>query len=166
MTDELPKPKTQKDKLEMRRDLLDEYERSIGLPTNTPPGEENELQQYLNMTRNQIEALDAGTAVGISYRLSQFAFYFQRAINREKANKTWAENELKYIICKDLLQYDSYTPNKTELVCRENSAARELRSIGIYAQQRIERLEEISAGLRSLSFSISNVAKNRMGEHK
>lgn len=164
MTDE--QPKTQKEKLEMRRDLLDSYEQSIGLPANSPPGEENELQQYLDMTRNQVEALDAGTAVGISYRLSQFAFYFQRAINREKANKTWADTELTYIVCKEALQYDRYTPNKTELVCRENSAARELRSISIYAQQRIERLEELSSGLRNLSYTLGLIAKNRMGENR
>lgn len=157
---------TQREKLEKRRQLLDDYEHSIGLPSNTPPGTENELQQYLNMTRNQIEALDITTALSISIRLSQFSIYFQRAINREKTNKTWAESELSFLICKEALQFDRYTPHKTELICRENIAANELRQILNYAQQRIERLEELASGLRNLSYVISLIAKARLGDTK
>lgn len=159
------KMSTQKELLHQRQKLLDEYEKSIGLPDHTPPGEENELQQYLHMTRNQIEALDSATAFSISARLSQFAFYFQRAINREKSNKIWAEAQLARIVCKEALQYDKYTPNKTELVCRENVAAYELKQIAIYAEQRIARIEEISSGLRNLSYVLSMVAKSKMGEN-
>jgi len=156
---------SQKELLQRRQALLDEYEQSIGLPQNSINAEENELSQYLSMTRNQIEALDSTTALAISARLSQFAFYFQRAINREKANKIWAESQLASIVCKEALQYDKYTPNKTELVCRENSAARELKNIAVYAEQRITRLLDISSGLRNLSYVLTMIAKNKMGEN-
>lgn len=156
----------QKEKMEKRREILDGYEQSIGLPVNMAPGEMTELEEYLMMTRPQVEALDARTSISISVRLAQFAFYFQRAINREKANKTWAEAELARVVCKEVLQYDKYTPNKVELVCRENSAARELREITVYAQQRIDRLDEISSQFRNLGFVIGRVANNRLGENK
>lgn len=156
----------QREKLDKRRELLDEYEKGIGLPVNSEPGQMTELEEYLMMSRPQVEALDARTAITISIRLAQFAFYFQRAMNRERANKIWAESELARVVCKDVLQYDKYTPNKVELACRENSAARELREIVVYAKQRIERLEDISSQFRNLGYVISLVAKNRLGEDK
>jgi hypothetical protein len=157
---------TQKIQLENRQKLLDEYEKSIGLPSNRPPGNEGELQGYLDMGRTVIEALDAHSAAAIATRLSQFSFYFQRAINRERSNKTWANEQLSFVTCKEILQYDKYTPNKMELICRENKAADELRRIGLFAQQRIERLEELSAGLRNISYVIGLVCKAKLGEGK
>lgn len=156
----------QRAKLEKRQELLDEYEKSIGLPANKEPGSITELEEYLTMSRPQIEALDTKTAIAISIRLAQFAFYFQRTINREKANKTWAEAELARVICKEVLQYNQYTPNKTELVCSENLVARELREIVIYAKQRINVLEDIASQFRNLGYVISLVVKNKTGEEK
>ena len=155
-----------KENLNKRQAILDQYESSIGLPINNAPGDSTELEDYLSMSRPQIEALDATTAIAISARLAQFAFYFQRAMNREIANKIWAESELSRVVCKEVLQYDQYTPNKVELVCRENSAAKELRQIVIFAKQRIARLDDIASQFRNLGYIISLVAKNRMGENK
>lgn len=156
---------TQKTQLEVRQQLLDDYEKTIGLPANRPPGDENELQSYLSMTRTMVESLDAHSAAAVAVRLSQFSLYFQRAINRERSNKTWANEQLTFIVCKDILQYDKYTPNKIELICRENKAADELRRIAIYAQQRIERLEELAAGLRNISYVLGLVCKAKLGEN-
>lgn len=155
---------TQKDQMEERQKLLDEYEKSLGLPINTPPGEEEELQFYLDMNRTAIEALDASTSASISVRLSQFAFYFQRAINRERSIKTWANEQLSFITAEEVLQLDKYTPNKIALICKHNKAADELRRIALYAQQRIERLEELAAGLKSIGYVISLVCKAKIGE--
>lgn len=155
---------TIKEKLNKRREILDAYEQSIGLPDHTPPGEENELQTYLSMDRKQIEALDAESAVSVSYRLSQFSFYFQRTINRERANLAWAKGEFKKVVAPHLQQYTQYTANKEELVCRENEVARELKNIMNFAEQRIIRIEELSSALKSLSFVIGNMVKVRLGE--
>ena len=154
------------DRMKAREALLEQYERSIGLLDNTPPGNENELKDYLSMTRNQVESLDASTAIGISVRLSQFAFYFQRAINRERANKIWAENELNLIVAKESLQYDKFTPNKAHLICSDNTAAAELNKICVYANQRIQRLEEISSGLKSLGYVLGLLFKSKTGDHR
>lgn len=160
MTEE-QKPQTQKDRLSLRQEMLDKYEKSIGLPLNNPPGTEEELQTYLNLTKNQLEALDPVSARQIAVRLSQFAFYFQRVVNREKSIKIWAGNEITRIGCVQLRQYDQFTPNKIELLARENSAIAELQSMVRWASERIQRLEDISSGLRDLKYILSMVAKNK-----
>lgn len=157
---------TQRELLEQRQTLLDGFESSQGLPEHKPPGTENELQQYLNMNKTIIEALDASTAASIAVRLSQYAFYFQRTLGRQKSIKTWADAELQHITCKEIMQYDKYTPNKLNLVCMDNSAANELRQISLYAQQRIDRFEELASGIRNISYVIGLVFKSRMGDNK
>ena len=155
-----------KQKLADINKLLDEYENKIGLPVNVPPGDENELQEYLSMDRQTVEAMSPDRAIAISVRLSQYSFYLQRCLNRDKAIKTWADSELNSIIATHFNDYDKYTKYemRASLICKENSAAKELQSIMIYASQRIERLNDLSGGIKNLSYVISLVFKNKIGD--
>lgn len=153
----------QNEKLNNRDKILDEYENQLGLPENKPPGHTSELEQYLTMDRKEIEALVPSTAISISYRLSQFSFYFQRCINREMARVKWADSELRYIASQEMLKVDQYATNKLELVCHNNSAANSLRQIKTFAEQRVSRLSEISSSIRNLSYTISLIIKSKTG---
>ncbi len=159
---------TQKERLSKRSLLLDTYENQIGLPPNLPPGDEGELQEYLIMDRQVIEAMSPDKAYSISVRMSQYGFYLQRCINRDKSILTWADSELTKLIAKHLSDYDQFTKYeaKVALICRENVAAQEIQDIKSYASQRIDRLSELSAGIRNLSYVISLGFKMKMGETK
>ena len=160
--------KTQKEKLTDRTQLLDQYENKIGLPANVPPGDENELQEYLSMDRQTVEAMSPDRAIAISVRLSQYSFYLQRCLNRDKAIKIWADSELDKIVGQHVLDYDKYTKYemRVALICRENKAAQEILSIKSYASQRIERLSELAGGTKSLSYVISLIFKIKIGDSK
>ena len=155
-----------KEKVGERNKILDQYENNIGLPPNLPPGDESELQEYLSMDRTAIEAMSPERAIAISIRMSQYSFYLQRCINRDKAIKTWADSELSDVIASEVNSFDKYTKYEARvaLICKNNSAAGELRRIQLFASQRIERLSELAAGIKNLSYVISLMFKLKQGE--
>jgi hypothetical protein len=68
--------KTAKDELSEWDKILDEYEKSIGLPVyQSEVLPETELNQYLTMSRDALEKLTIEDCGQISYRLSQFSFH-------------------------------------------------------------------------------------------
>lgn len=158
--------KSQRERLVDRNLLLDEYENKIGLPPNLPPGDEGELSEYLSMDRQVIEAMSPNRAISISIRMSQYAFYLQRCINRDKAILTWADSELTSLIAQHLSDYDKFTKYeaKVALICKENIAAQEIQKVKSYASQRIDRLSDLSAGIKNLSYVISLMFKMKQGE--
>lgn len=156
----------QKDKLNKREEILDKYESNIGLPANVPPGPKEELEEFLSMSRDEVEGMTLEKAYSVSYRLSQFSFYIQRSINREKSIIIWAESELSSIVAKELDQYDQYMKYdaKVSLICSQNNAALELKRIITYAKQRCLRLESVSDGLKNMSYVISLIFKFKTGD--
>lgn len=156
--------KTKKEEMDFRENILDEYEIKVGLPAISSPGEEKELQEYLTMSRDVIEKITPDRSRSIAIRLSQFSFYIQRLSNREHGRVTWAKNELNLIVAKSLGDIDKYTKaeHKVALIIQENSAAKALNDILIYAQQRVDRLNELANGIKSLSYVISLGYKHKV----
>ena len=154
---------TQKERLDKRRELLDSYEQSLFLPNHSPPGTEAELQGYLNLDRTEIESLHPHQAVSISVRLGQFSFYFHRCLNREISNRTWAQSELDRIVAEHSQDYSTYikADHKIHLVCKENGVAAELRSIVVYAQQRIDRLSDLHSEIKNIAYLLSLLRKSK-----
>lgn len=158
--------KTAKEKLDINAQLIEKYERGLGIPEIKAPGEDSELQEYLNMERDVIEKLSPNRTWSISVRLSQFSFYLQRCINRNKAVVKFADYELNKLVAQEVGQYDKWTKHevKVSLICKENVAAAELLQIKNYAEQIVERLTDLSAGIKSLSFVFSMGYKHKIGD--
>jgi len=148
-----------KEKMEKIEAVLDEYEHQCGFPQLKSPGQEKELDEYLNMDRETVEKLTPDAACSLAYRLSQFAFYIQRLYNREKSRKTWAETELNRVIAGHIEDYSQYLKYemRTAMVCRENAYATNVQNIVRYAAQRMQRLEDLSAGIQNLAGAIRSV---------
>lgn len=157
---------TKKEEMDLREKLLDEYEKNAGLPANISPGVEAELQEYFTMNKDVIEKLTAERALSISIRLSQYSIYITRLLNKEKGRKVWATDELNRIIAKSINEYDKYMKSeyKVASIIQENAAAKVLSDITTYANQRIERLNEIASGINSLSYVFSLAHKQKIGE--
>ena len=80
-----------KDKVKEWDDILDEYEKGLGLPTYQGNQFSNEeLEHYFSMDRKVLEKLTPQDCGEIAYRLGQFSFHVQRSINRELARSNWA----------------------------------------------------------------------------
>ena len=156
MTEE-QKKLTAKERLEKRQEILNEYEKTTGLPLHKPPGDISEYEEYFCMDRKQIETLSGERATSIAIRLAQFALYLTRSINRERSNMMWAEGELNKIIASQVGQYDPYMKHdlKIAAICKSNEGANELQKIVKYAQERTVRLEGMAESIKNLSYVIS-----------
>ena len=77
--------RTAKEDLQHWDNILDEYESSIALPKYSAQYgvSESEINQYLTMTRDELEKISPEDCAQISYRLAQFSFHVQRTINRD-----------------------------------------------------------------------------------
>ena len=141
------------DKMKKALEVLDDYEKEIGLPKHESPGTEEELNNYFTWDRSMIEQLSAEALSACSYRLAQFSFYVQRESNRETARMKWAKHELDDAVVGQLDDYDKFMKfeMKVVAVCRDNSYANALRKIMNKAEQRVDRLTYLSSGIKNLS---------------
>lgn len=157
---------TVKEKASNRSRILDEYEKEIGLPSLKLYQVDVEFQNYFVMDRKQIEKLSPRECSVIAFRLSQYSFFLQRSINRERSMLTYAKLQLDAIVAKHSGDFDKYTKHevKESNICASNSAAMEWKRIQITAQQRIDRLDSLAKGVDSLAYRISMVQKQNGGE--
>jgi hypothetical protein len=159
--------KTSKDELAEWDKILDEYEKSIGLPIyNAEALPENELSSYLSMSRDVIEKLTTEDCAQIAYRLSQFAFHLQRTSNRETARYNWADETIKETIADDINNYKGYGYiEKSTQAIKHNEKASALNKIRKYAKQRSDRLQYLASSVKNLSDMIISVQKSKGLKH-
>jgi Mg2+ and Co2+ transporter CorA len=160
--------KTSKEELEYWDKILDEYENSIGLPSNNSNTEtSDELNQYLTMSRDVIERLTPEDCAQISYRLGQMSFHIQRTLNREIARHNWAEDTAKMVIAEELNNYKGYGYiEKFYQAVKNNDRASSLYKIQKYAKQRMDRLSYLSNSLKNLSDILLAVQRNKVNNVK
>lgn len=134
-------------------EILDEYENGLGIPKYQEWSmDENELNQYLTMSRNEIEKLDPEDCAEISYRLGQFSFFIQRSSNREQARYNWAEETIKSVIADEINSYKGYGYlEKSAQAIKHNEKAYNLQKISKYAKQRMDRLTYLASSVKNLS---------------
>ena len=160
--------KTSKEELNEWDNLLDEYETNLGLPKYNATGmSQNELENYLTMSRDQLEKLGPEDCAQISYRLGQFSFHIQRTINRELARYNWSEETIKEVISDEVNNYKGYGYiEKAYQAIKHNDKASSLNKIKKYAKQRSDRLSYLANGIKNLSdilLSIQKMKANKNG---
>lgn len=156
--------KSSKDELKHWDDILDEYEKSIGLGSyKNDILPETELNEYLSMNRDILEKLSPEDCAQISYRLGQFAFHVQRTINREIARYNWADESIKEVIADEINNYKGYGYNEKSLqAIKHNEKAASLNNIKKYAKQRSDRLSYIANSLKNLSDILISIQRNKV----
>lgn len=157
--------KSAKEELQHWDKILDEYEKSISLPdySTTNGTIEQEINEYLTMSRDQIEKLSPEDCAQIAYRLAQFAFHIQRTINREIARYNWADESIKEIIADDINNYKGYGYiEKSSQAIKHNEKAQAVNSIKKFAKQRSDRLSYIANSIKNLSDIIMSVQKTKV----
>jgi hypothetical protein len=157
--------RTAKEDLQHWDNILDEYEKSLSFPSYSTAGavSENEINDYLSMSRDQIEKLSPEDCAQISYRLAQFAFHVQRSLNREIARYNWSDESIKEAIADDINNYKGYGyVEKAFQAIKHNDKANSLNSIKKYAKQRMDRLSYIANSIKNLSDIILAVQKTKV----
>tara|TARA_R110000803_G_scaffold169444_1_gene232455 strand:+ start:311 stop:778 length:468 start_codon:yes stop_codon:yes gene_type:complete len=146
---------------------LDDYEESAGLHAHIPPGEETELQEYFVLDRRSIEAMLPKEAASASVRLSAFAFYLQREVNREDTRVSWCTDQLDDVIAKELGQYDKYMKHemKVSLIAQNNVYAGKVLRLKRYAEKRAQRLSFLASNTKHLSEAFQAVQRANWKPH-
>jgi len=159
--------------METVQQALNQYELEQGLPTIQSPSTADELNQYLNMNRNQLDKLPIEDCVIIAIRLKQFALYLQRLNNIEQSRLTWAAATAnRYVAHNKLL---SRLPSSTqyfkadmklETIAASDNYLAKLLQIQTYAQQRCDRLTYLSACLKSLAATLIDLQRAKLTMQK
>lgn len=155
---------TTKEQIEHWDKVLDDYEKSIGLGSYSSSSlNEEELNNYFTMSRDQLEKLTPEDCAQIAYRLGQFAFHIQRTINREIARYNWAEETIKETIADELNNYKGYGfIEKSLQAIKHNEKAASLNKIKKYAKQRTDRLSYLANNIKNLSDIILSIQKTKV----
>lgn len=145
--------KTAKERLAEVDKVLDEYEGKSGLPPFKNPAELQEIHEYMDYSREQIEKLSAQECALIGYRIAQLSFHVQRSFNREVARVTWAKANLAKVIAAKCGSFDKYTKHEMKVasIIAEDAYAASLDNIMTYAQERADRLTFLANSLQNLS---------------
>jgi flagellar biosynthesis chaperone FliJ len=145
--------------------VLDEYESSIGLGrySDSHNFTNEELNLYFTMNRDQIEKQTPEACSEIALRLSQYAFFIQRTLNREIARHNWAEESIKETIADELNNYKGYGyAEKSLQAIKHNEKASALNKIKKYAKQRMDRLSYLANNIKNLSDILLSINKNKV----
>lgn len=134
--------------------VLDEYEKSLSLThySSSHNFTETELNSYFSMTRDVIEKQTPESCAEIAARLTQYAFFIQRTLNREIARYNWADETIKEVIADELNNYKGYGyAEKSLQAIKHNEKAEALNKIRKYAKQRMDRLSYLANSIKNLS---------------
>ena len=156
--------RTSKEEVAYWDEILDSYENELGLSTYTRDSvPEQELQEYLTMTRDTIEKLNPEDCAQIAMRLGQFAFHIQRTLNREIARHNLAEETIKETIADDINNYKGYGYiEKSYQAIKHNDKASGLNKIKKYAKQRMDRLSYLANNIKNLSDILLSIQRNKV----
>lgn len=145
--------------------ILDEYEKTIGVGQYESHNKfsEDELNSYFTMNRDSIEKLTPEDCAQIAMRLSQYALFVQRTLNREIARHNWAEETIKETIADEVNNYKGYGYIEKSLqAIKHNDKANALNKIKKYAKQRMDRLSYIANNIKNLSDILLAVQKTKV----
>jgi hypothetical protein len=156
--------KTAKEELHHWDEILDQYEKNMGLCSYVADQfDSEELNKYLSMNRDTIEKLSPEDCAQIAYRLGQFSFHIQRTLNRELARYNWADETVKEVIADEINNYKGYGYIEKSLqAIKHNDKANSINTIKKYAKQRSDRLAYLASSLKNLSDIILSVQKTKV----
>jgi len=136
---------------------LDEYEKKIGLPGFIEDVVDDDVKQYLSMSREQMEKLGVEQCAEIALALGGFSFHLQRCLNRETARVKWAENRLKKLISGKEQQYVGSWDSQFHQAIKDDDFAKGLLKLKSYAQQRVDRLTFLATSVKNMSDLFKNL---------
>lgn len=145
--------------------VLDEYENSVGFNSYDVHNKfsDDELNLYFTMNRDSIEKLTPEDCAQIAMRLSQYALFIQRTLNREIARHNWADETIKETIADEINNYKGYGyVEKSLQAIKHNDKASSLNKIKKYAKQRMDRLSYIANNVKNLSDILLAVQKTKV----
>ena len=146
--------------------ILDEYESQIGLEKYQEQFSKTEIaQQYLNMSRDQLEKMNIEQCAEGAYLLGSLSFHIQRTINREQSRLSWSKANIKEIISGKAHAYQGAWSNQDMQAILDNDVSRKLNEIAKYCQQRIDRLTYLATSIKNMSDLMINLQRAKVASN-
>lgn len=137
---------------------LDSFAAKCGLPEGCPLTVENEAKRLLTLEPGQLAALTRTQCAEGAFVLFQFAFFLQKASNREQSRVRWAEKTCKKIVASRLSQYKAYSfEERLLLATQDDDAASGVDVKGVNAQLKLDRLAYLSMKVEGLARSLETL---------
>lgn len=125
------------DQLAKLNKMLDEYEQSVQFKIHGG----FEVDEYLSMSKAQLEALTPTQCCEVAAYLSAYSIYLQKQINRETAKSQWAESNLKLLLGRLIQEFDDYAYEAKKVqAIRSSEVATKLEKLRIISQARVTTL--------------------------
>lgn len=141
---------------------LDEFEAGLGLPPHCPPAVEVEATRLLQMEPAQLRLLTAAECGENAFALEQFAFFLQRAANREQARLHRAEAVLRRLLPPLLRGRREYMlEEKKMMAVSESAECREWECRRAEAQLRLDSLLYLANRVSALANLFVNIQQTR-----
>jgi hypothetical protein len=143
---------------------LDAWEASLGLPASCPQAVEVEATRLLTIAPEVVRAMSAVALGEAVYCLEQFAFFLQKAANREQARVRWAEENLRRLLGPLLGRQQAYSyEERRMLALAGNASARELDRLRVEAQTRLDRIQYQSRRIEGLARALLALQQTKRG---
>jgi hypothetical protein len=148
-------------KLNKIDELLEKYDKKNIVPNFEQEG--NEINEYLNISRQTLSKIHANDLAEINYRLAQYSLYLQRLWNEHIAIKSWAESTLKIVILPELEKLDIWAyEHKRSQAIQNNDYAKKLNKLIMLASIESDKLYLLSDRVKHISFSISKLIEVKL----
>lgn len=151
---------TLEEKVQRINELLDSYEEQLGLPKFDKYGQD--IKKYLDMSHSELQALTPMLCAEISVILTQYAFYIQRAINRETAILNWAKKNLTYSVAPKAKQYKGSFAQQEAQAVMDDEFCKKLITLISKAEQRTDRLQFLANNIKAISEQLNRLQQAKM----
>lgn len=128
--------------------VLDEYNKiQISIPDN--------IETYLNLTRDQIESFSSSQALSASAIILQYAIHLQKQENRERARVSWCESHINSLCGIHWNKFDQYMPKDIKIakIAEEYESVSKLIEIHRHSTARMNEI----AGLTNIVRYYGNI---------
>ena len=156
---------TASDQLKKLDAVLDEYERSLGIPEFNDEFHDGSAKRYMALSRGQIEKLTPSECAEAALLLGSLSFHMQRAYNREVARVNWAKQTLKSTVSGREQSYKGSWDSQFNQAVREDGYECKMLAIQKYAQQRADRLTYLASSIKNISDIFLAVQRTKAMKH-
>tara|TARA_R110002020_G_scaffold278233_1_gene493675 strand:- start:410 stop:901 length:492 start_codon:yes stop_codon:yes gene_type:complete len=154
-----------KERLEKLDEILDSYEIELGIPQYRKEFYDDSSQQYLELSRDQIEKLTPDNCAEAALLLASLSFHLQRSYNRELARVNWADHILRSSLAGREQQYKGSWESQFNQAVKEDTYATKVQQIKRYAQHRSDRLTYLASSVKNISDIFLSVQKAKAFKH-
>jgi len=141
---------------------LDRFEFDNKIVPIQRPEDESEISKIINLSPDLINKLTPDQCWEYAIRLSQYASYIQRMMNKEKTTEKWANGAIYDSAAKEFDQYKFMSEDaKIAIIAETNNYVAELLRIKRASILKISRIEYFSHALKDQANLFIMIKKNK-----